>query len=114
MAGCQKLAVTIYETTRTLPEEEKYLLTGQIRRCALSVPANIAESSTRQSAKEYSRFINIAYGSAIELLNHILIGKELNYFDDIAVDQARQQVSLITNQLRALNKAVNSNTGKKT
>ncbi|MFC1859599.1 four helix bundle protein [Thermodesulfobacteriota bacterium] len=61
------LAVEIYRVTETFPKEEVYSLTSQIRRCAVSIPSNVAEGAARNSRKEFARFLYIALGSAAEL-----------------------------------------------
>ncbi|HRO41456.1 MAG TPA: four helix bundle protein [Flavipsychrobacter sp.] len=104
--NAKRLAVSIYAITEKFPSNEKFALTDQLRRSAVSVSANIAEGSTREHLNDYVRFMNIAYGSCIEVLNHILIAKELNYVSDSTLNEIRDQVSQITNQLRALNKSV--------
>lgn len=53
----------------------------QINRCAVSIPSNIAEGSSRTSAKDYKRFIEISLGSCFELETQLLIGRQLNYAD---------------------------------
>ena len=62
----------LYDVTRTLPREEQYGLTSQIRRCAASICANIAEGCGRGTARDFARFIQIALGSASELEYHRL------------------------------------------
>jgi four helix bundle protein len=103
------LAVTIYKITASFPATEKFALTDQLRRSAVSISANIAEGSTRKHIGDYCRFMNIAYGSSIEVLNHILIARELGYVTDQTVADVREQISRITNQIRALNKVVSLN-----
>jgi four helix bundle protein len=61
------LALAVYRWTDALPSEERYVLRSQIRRCAISVPANIVEGSARTSHGEYTNHLNIALGSAAEL-----------------------------------------------
>ena len=105
----KSLAIKIYELTERFPKSEKYSLTDQLRRASLSISANIAEGSTRQHPKEYCRFLNIAFGSTIEVLNHLLIAKDLNYISDEELNSFRSDIGLITNQLRSLNNSIASN-----
>jgi len=76
----KELAKTIYRETKSFPVDEKYGLTQQIRRAAMSVCANIAEGSTRSTPKDQAHFTTIAYGSLIELLNHLIIAKRIKLF----------------------------------
>ncbi len=71
--GCT-LAVDVYEETR---EWKDFGLKDQVRRCAVSIPSNIAEGSERNSAKELIRFLNISKGSAAELHTQLLIASEV-------------------------------------
>ncbi len=71
----------IYEVTSNFPKEEIYSLTAQIRRCAISIPSNIAEGAARNSKKEFVQFLYIALGSCAELDTQLIISKELGYID---------------------------------
>ncbi len=69
----------IYRITATFPPEERYGLVSQMRRAAVSVPANIAEGSKRESRTDYARFLNIAEGSLAETHYLLLLGRDLGY-----------------------------------
>jgi len=71
-----------YKISKKLPDDEKFGLVSQINRCAVSIPSNIAEGSSRNSQKEYKHFLEIALGSAFELETQFLIIKELYLNDD--------------------------------
>lgn len=75
----------IYNITKIFPREELYGLTNQIRRCAISIPSNIAEGAARNSKKEFVQFLGIARGSLSELETQLLIAKNLGYFKDTRV-----------------------------
>jgi len=72
-----KLVIEIYRLTNLFPKSETYGLTSQIRRCAVSIPSNIAEGFARKHRKEYAQFIFIAFGSGAELETQLLLSKTL-------------------------------------
>jgi four helix bundle protein len=74
--------VTVYRLTDSFPKEEKFGLISQIRRAAVSVPANIAEGAARQSGKEFIHFLSNAQGSASELSTELLIAHRLGYIKE--------------------------------
>jgi four helix bundle protein len=74
--------VRVYKITESFPREEKFGLTSQIRRAAVSVPANIAEGAARQSPKEFSHFLSNAQGSASELATEMLLACRLGYLSE--------------------------------
>ena len=63
----------IYSITSTFPNDEKFGITNQLRRASVSIPSNIAEGSSRNSNKDFSRFLEIAIGSAYEIETQLLI-----------------------------------------
>lgn len=73
------LAVEIYAVTKNFPKEEAYSLTSQIRRCAVSIPSNVAEGAARNSKKEFIRFLYVALGSAAELATQITLSQRIGY-----------------------------------
>ena len=77
-----KLTMQIYKLTKDFPKEELYGITSQLRRAAVSVPANIAEGATRNSAKEYLQFLYIAKGSLAEAEYLIHLSHNLGYLTD--------------------------------
>ncbi len=79
-----KLVRSVYEVTRGFPKEEIFGLKMQIRRCATSVPSNIAEGYGRQHTSEYIRFLQIARGSLFELVTQLEIALSLAYIQDIS------------------------------
>jgi len=74
-----KLVTNIYKNTATFPQSENYGLTSKIRRCAISIPSNIAEGYGRNSTGDYKRFLRISMGSLFELQTQIEIAFNLNY-----------------------------------
>lgn len=77
------LVLDIYTVTKSFPKEEIYGLTNQMRRCAISIPSNIAEGCARKTSKETAQFLHIALGSVAELETLLIIAKELNYSKNI-------------------------------
>lgn len=73
------LVTSIYEVTKTFPNDEIYGLTNQIRRSSVSIPSNIAEGSARQGDKEFAHFLYISLGSLSELETQLIIANNLNY-----------------------------------
>jgi four helix bundle protein len=73
------LVQKIYELTETFPKIENYGITNQIRRAAVSIPANIAEGAARQTKKEFIQFLHVAQGSLSELDTHLEISIKLQY-----------------------------------
>lgn len=76
------IAVSTYKLTATFPKEEKYAITSQINRSAVSIPSNIAEGSSRNSEKDYKRFLEISLGSSFELETQLLIAEAVNFGDN--------------------------------
>lgn len=77
------LAKEICILTKSFPKEERYELTSQMRRAAVSIPSNLAEGYRRKSQGNLEQFTRIAYGSAAELETQILLAKELGYLSEI-------------------------------
>ena len=73
--------LTIYKLTESFPNEEKFGLTSQIRRAAVSIPTNIAEGAARKSGKEFLQFLSIAQGSANEVETEMLISHRLGFLE---------------------------------
>ncbi len=75
----RKLAVWIYRTTKKFPSDERFGMVSQMRRAAVSVASNIAEGTSRKTAKDQSHFSVIAYSSTIELLNDLILSVDLGF-----------------------------------
>lgn len=102
----RKFSVRIYQITTGFPKEEKFGITSQLRRAAISISANIAEGMSRSGNKDKLRFLNIAYSSAIEVLNFLILCFDLEYLEIEKYESLRSKVELITNQIRALSKSI--------
>lgn len=95
------LVKNIYESTQAFPKTEQFGLTSQMRRAAVSVPANIAEGSQRTSDKEFSHFLLIAKGSLAELHTYIILSNEMKYLSSEHCNLIIQQIEEIDRMLRA-------------
>lgn len=80
------LAVRIYEITHGFPKEEQYGLTSQIRRCAVSIPSNLAEGSGRNTKADFNNFFGISYGSSCELDTQLIIANRAGCLEDSDFD----------------------------
>jgi four helix bundle protein len=102
------LALRIYRLTQSLPAAEQYGLTSQLRRAAVSVPANIAEGSGRGSDAELTRFAGIALGSLHELEAELRIMRDLGLGDPQAAADALQEAGELGRMLGALRRRLGS------
>lgn len=76
------LVVLVYKLTNSFPEGERYGLVLQLRRCAVSIPSNIAEGSKRGTKKDFHHFLLIAFGSGAELETQLEIARVLSFTKD--------------------------------
>lgn len=112
--NARTLVKSIYLLTRSYPDNEKFGLMSQMRRCAISIASNLAEGTARKTMKDKSHFTTISYGSAIELLNQLILSFDLEFIDQHQYDQTRLQVEKITNKLNSLrNSQLNTSTNKR-
>jgi four helix bundle protein len=77
-----EFVLAVYKATESFPKEEKFGLTSQVRRAAVSIPANLAEGAARSSRKEFAHFISNAQGSASEAETELLIAHRLGYLSE--------------------------------
>lgn len=92
----------IYLLTKEFPAEEKFGLVSQIRRAAISVVANLAEGCSRRSPKDQAHFSQISYSSLLEVLNHLLIAGDLEYFQVEKMLEGRAMISSLTYKINML------------
>jgi len=96
------LCLEIYKITNTFPASEKYGLTSQIRRSAVSIPSNIAEGHERQHLKEYIQFLHVALGSIAELGTQIMISKDIGYLSEESFVKIESEIVEIGKMLNGL------------
>ena len=99
------LVVEIYSLTKSFPRTEIYGLTSQMRRCAVSIPSNIAEGRRRGTRKDYRHFLTIAYGSGAELETQIEITKRLPFGENLDFTKVE---NLLNEIMRMLNKMLST------
>ncbi|VAV82938.1 hypothetical protein MNBD_BACTEROID02-1738 [hydrothermal vent metagenome] len=85
----------IYEVTSKFPDSEKFGLTNQLRRASVSIPSNIAEGSSRHSNKDFTRFLQIAIGSAYEIETQLLIALDLKFISKKELDDLISEIDEI-------------------
>jgi four helix bundle protein len=86
------LAVNVYKATSAFPSDERFGLTSQSRRAAVSIPSNIAEGAGRNSKKEFAYFLGIANGSSFELQTQLVISNKLNLIDGDLLNELLNQI----------------------
>jgi four helix bundle protein len=101
------LVVTVYQSTKQFPNDEKFGLVSQIRRSAISIVSNLAEGSSRLSYKDKGHFYQLAFSSLMELTAQLDISKELKYISKDELDSIRLQISKIANKINALHRSTN-------
>ncbi|MDI7258522.1 MAG: four helix bundle protein [Thermodesulfobacteriota bacterium] len=101
-----QLCLRIYKATKSFPKEERYGLTSQIRRAAVSVPSNIAEGYGRKTTGEYIQALYIAYGSICELETQILLSGDLGYIQTENFQELQKDVGEIERMLMGLIKSL--------
>lgn len=100
------LADTVYDATRSFPAEERFGLTNQMRRAAVSVSSNLAEGCSRSSKQEFARFVEIATGSAFEVASQSVIAHRQGYLTDAHFSVLQTQTLEITRMLSGLRQAL--------
>jgi four helix bundle protein len=100
------LVEQVYHLTQVFPSTEIYGLTSQVRRCAVSIPSNIAEGHTRESSKEYLYHLSVAQASLAELRTQIEIARRLEYLSNDQAQQIFEQALSLTRQIYPLRNAL--------
>lgn len=92
----------VYRVAASFPKEETYGLSSQLRRSATSIPANLAEGCTRNSTKEFIRFVEIALGSSAETETHLMIAHRQGYMDIKSLETLLEQAAEIGRMMQGL------------
>ena len=106
-----QLSLSIYKITTEFPNDEKFGLTSQVRRAAVSIPSNIAEGYGRRTRADYIKFLHIAYGSCCELETQMLISIDLNYINNkkgtVIMDKIKEVERMLKSLITSLEKPSN-------
>ena len=100
------LAKAVYQASASFPANEKYGLTSQINRSAVSVPSNIAEGAGRGSDKEFNQFLNIALGSAFELETQLLLAQAFGFINEDRLNELLAQLRKIQRMIDGFKKKI--------
>lgn len=102
------LAKEIYQLTGSFPASERFGLTAQMRRAAVSIPSNIAEGHSRSGSKDFYRFLSIALGSVAELETQIIVSADLNFLNLEIHREILFRLNSIGKMIRGLQKSIES------
>ena len=112
----KELVIFVYKMLAEFPDTERFALCGQMRRAAISVPSNIVEGMARLSSKDQTHFLNIAYGSLMELYAQLDIAHDLGYInqeDFIEIENTIDEIDKMIVALSFIRKQTSSNGNKK-
>ena len=98
----KELVKQVYALLKQFPDDERFALCGQMRRAAISVPSNIVEGMARLSTKDQSHFLNIAYGSLMELYAQLDIAHDLGYLSENEFIKIETQIDEIDKMIVSL------------
>jgi four helix bundle protein len=100
------ISVICLRLIKEFPNEDKFIIGKQIQRSAISIPSNIAEGCSRNSNKEFIRFLNIALGSAFELETQLLIAKEMKIISDEKYHFTKERLEVLQKRINAFRSAI--------
>lgn len=100
------LVEAVYRISQQFPSDERFGLTSQIRRAAISIPSNIAEGQSRGTPKDFSRFLDIAHGSLAEIETQFLIAGRLRYLNNQELNQLEAVAAEVGKLLNGLQRSV--------
>ena len=106
------IAVSVYEVALLLPNDERFNLIHQIKKCAVSIPSNIAEGAGRNHNKEFVQFLGIANGSTFELITQLLLAKRLKLIQEDSIHPIINQLVEVSNMNFSFQKTLKINTNE--
>lgn len=95
----------IYVLAKKFPDEEKFGMVSQITRAVISIPANIAEGSSRNSDKDYARFLQLSLGLAFEVQTYLVISKEINW---VKAEELMDVELLLEEEIKMIHRFINT------
>ena len=98
----KELVIFVYKMLAEFPDAERFALCGQMRRAVVSVPSNLAEGMGRLSDKDQAHFLNMSYGSLMEVYAQADIAHDLKYIDDEMFNQLEEQVESIGKMIQSM------------
>jgi four helix bundle protein len=101
------LVTLVYQNIEELPQDEKYGLSSQMKRCANSIPSNIAEGAGRTSKKEFKYFLSVSKGSLNELQTQLIVSQKLNFLSLEKLTSLEEKIEEIGKMLSGLMKSLN-------
>lgn len=102
------LCAEIYIITTNFSTEEKFGLTSQVKRCAVSIPSNIAEGAGRNSKNEFRHFLSIALGSSYELETQLILANKFKYINKEQLENVLVKLDEVQKMLTGLQKSLSS------
>ena len=99
------LVELIYSTVKSFPDDEKYGLVSQMKRCSVSISSNLAEGTSRITNKDKAHFSTIAFSSTMELLCKIIISHRLKFITEQQYHSLREEILRVSNKINALRKS---------
>ena len=101
----RELALEIFKLTKLFPKDELFGMTSQMRRCSVSIASNLAEGSGRSSMKDKARYTEISFGSALELLNQVILSFDFEYIEEKKYIEIREKITEVTLLIDGLHKS---------
>ena len=98
----KELVIFVYQMLELFPESERFALCNQMRRAVVSVPSNIAEGMGRLSDKDQAHFLNMSYGSLMEVYAQADIAHDLKYIDDEMFNELEERVDSISKMIQSM------------
>ena len=100
------IAKLVFKMTRNFPMNERYSLTSQLTRAAVSIPSNIAEGCSRNSKKEFNHFLSISLGSAFELETQLILAFDFGYIDKPSFEYIIPKINDVERMIGGLQKSL--------